>query len=189
MYLNPLGGNNFYFGSRSNAPITSTPVQMRAPLMKDSISFGNSNSEARGVVLKVVKDIFKQLEFIKNTDVSASSKSEFKIVSQNIFNQLHKSFADIKNADLATLSKSQVIELEDGSVIQPYKGFGGYFFDHASKDLDADTKKELFNSIEIGLDGNAKISSFVTDGAGKIFTISAKGILGEKSAVTEVKFG
>lgn len=180
MYLNPLGVNNFNFGSRNNVPITSAPIQMRAPLMKDTVSFGNSNNEAREVVIKVFKGIFRKLEASKNADVSDVAKKQFSDMADGIFAKLGKNMENIENANLPYRYDEDIM-MKDGAGVHLYKTLGGYIFD-----LVTPNDKGLLNSIELAHDGKVKLSSVIQ--GEKTITKTAKGILGEKPAVTEVEF-
>jgi len=180
LYLTPLSVNNFNFGSRNNVPNVSAPIQMRAPLMSDTVSFGNSNNEARNTVIKVVKDIFKQLESSKNTDVSDAAKMQFSDVAGGIFDKLSKNMENIKNADLPMRYDPDIM-MKDGAGVHLYKTLGGYIVDHVSAD-----DIRLLNSIELAYDGKVTLSSVIR--GEKTITKSAKTKLGEKPAVVEVEF-
>lgn len=182
MYLNPLSVNNYYFGNRNNSQKVSAPIKMQVPLMADTVSFGNSNNKAREVVIKVVKDIFKQLEASKNADVSDSAKAQFSDTAGGVFKKLHKNLENIKNANLSTTYDPDIM-MKDGAGVHLYKTLGGYIFDHVTPN-----DKGLLNAIEIGYDGRAKISSVIAGEKGQTITKSASAILDTNPIITSVEF-
>jgi len=184
MLVTPIGLNNLGFGSRNSVQNSSAQIKMKEALNADTVSFGNAELKAKETALNVVKDIFISLNAAKITNFNDKEAEPFTNAAKTAIDKLSENFASIAKAQWPNRS-IPVAELEDGSKINAYKTFCGYFFDHEPKQ--GSLGLDLSNSIAIDLDEKTTvISSYSREGKQRIIK-NAKGELGDQPVLKSIE--